>query len=144
VNARRPAILAATRPYRGRVGIFRAYDSVDFWIKVSVSEAGPRKICRASRGYKEICYGEAKMTRTLILITLLMAPFAVQAQTLEFGSGGLRVTPHGGGDCRELRAACMHKEELGETGRGNCQRYRELCTGGARSEYHHRHVYEEQ
>ena len=79
MNARRPAILAATRPYRWRVGIFRAYDSVDFWIKVSVSEAGPRKICRASHGYKEICYGEAKMTRTLILITLLMAPFAVQA-----------------------------------------------------------------
>jgi hypothetical protein len=24
----------------------------------------------------------------------------------------------------------MHKEELGETGMGNCRRYRELCTGG--------------
>lgn len=34
---------------------------------------------------------------------------------------------YGGGSCRELRAACMHKEELGEVGRGNCRRYRETC-----------------
>ena len=60
------------------------------------------------------------MMKTLTLITLLMAPFAVQAQTVEFGPGGVRVIPHGGGDCRELRAACMHKEEMGETGMGNC------------------------
>jgi hypothetical protein len=26
-----------------------------------------------------------------------------------------------------MRAACMHKEELGEQGMGNCRRYRELC-----------------
>ena len=64
------------------------------------------------------------MMRTLILITLLMAPFAVRAQTFEFGPGAFRVGPHGGGNCRELRAACMHKEELGETGMGNCRRYR--------------------
>jgi hypothetical protein len=32
-----------------------------------------------------------------------------------------------GVDCRELRRACLYKEELGEVGRGNCQRYRELC-----------------
>jgi len=34
---------------------------------------------------------------------------------------------YGGGQCRELRLACLHKEELGEQGMGNCQRYRELC-----------------
>jgi hypothetical protein len=77
------------------------------------------------------------MTRALILIGLLMAPLAVQAQTFELGPGGLRVYPHhGGGDCRELRAACMHKEDLGEQGQGNCRRYRELCGGGARGYYH--------
>lgn len=32
-----------------------------------------------------------------------------------------------GVDCRELRRACLNKEELGEVGRGNCRRYRELC-----------------
>ncbi len=34
---------------------------------------------------------------------------------------------YGGGQCRELRLACLHKEELGEQGMGNCRRYRELC-----------------
>ena len=34
---------------------------------------------------------------------------------------------YGGGRCRELRQACLHKEELGEQGMGNCRRYRELC-----------------
>jgi hypothetical protein len=29
--------------------------------------------------------------------------------------------------CRELRQACLHKEELGEEGAGNCRRYRETC-----------------
>ncbi|MEK4032592.1 hypothetical protein WOC76_03375 [Methylocystis sp. IM3] len=32
-----------------------------------------------------------------------------------------------GPDCRELRRACLFKEDLGEVGRGNCQRYRTLC-----------------
>ncbi len=32
-----------------------------------------------------------------------------------------------GPDCRELRRACLYKEELGEVGRGNCQRYRAMC-----------------
>jgi hypothetical protein len=60
------------------------------------------------------------------------------AQGIEIGPGGVRVEPGYGHhrhygyapDCRELRAACMHKEELGEQGRGNCRRYRELCQGG--------------
>jgi hypothetical protein len=67
-----------------------------------------------------------------------MASLPVQAQTFEVGPGGVHVYPRGGADCRELRAACMHKEELGETGMGNCQRYRELCSGRARG-YYHRH-----
>jgi hypothetical protein len=32
-----------------------------------------------------------------------------------------------GPDCRELRRACLYKEDLGEVGRGNCRRYRALC-----------------
>src|ERR1700734_415861 len=84
---------------------------------------------------------EGKM-RTLVLIGLLIAPLPALGQTFELGPGGFRVYPHGAGNCRELRAACMHKEELGETGQGNCQRYRELCSGGARG-YYHRRAYEE-
>ena len=34
---------------------------------------------------------------------------------------------YGGGQCWQLRQACLHKEELGEEGMGNCRRYRELC-----------------
>lgn len=40
--------------------------------------------------------------------------------------------PSGGGEggvglCAELRRACLFKDELGETGQGNCRRYREVC-----------------
>src|SRR5215475_10845263 len=80
-----------------------------------------------------------KTMKTLMLIALLMAPLPALGQALEIGPGGVHVYPHGGGgrECRELRAACMHKEELGEQGQGNCQRYREMCGGGARGYYHH-------
>jgi hypothetical protein len=47
--------------------------------------------------------------------------------------GGPRNPPvvrgDGGGDCEELRKACLHKEELGEKGEGNCAQYRERCKG---------------
>jgi hypothetical protein len=33
----------------------------------------------------------------------------------------------GAGGCWQLRQACLHKEELGEEGMGNCRRYRQLC-----------------
>ena len=76
------------------------------------------------------------MMRTLIFVGgLLMASLPVQAQEVEIGPGGVQVHPRGGADCRELRAACMHKQELGESGMGNCQRFRELCSGGARGYY---------
>ena len=77
--------------------------------------------------------------RTFALIALLMAPLPAMAQAIEIGPGGVQVYRHGGGDCRALRAACMHKEELGESGQGNCARYREMCTNGARGYYHPRH-----
>jgi hypothetical protein len=31
--------------------------------------------------------------------------------------------------CETLRRACANKRELGETGEGNCRRYREECGG---------------
>ena len=33
-------------------------------------------------------------------------------------------------NARNLRAACLHKEDLGEQGQGNCQRYRQMCGRG--------------
>jgi hypothetical protein len=66
------------------------------------SEAAGRDAdCSATQKAME----EGKM-RTLILIGLLIAPLPVLGQTFELGPGGFRVYPHGGGNCRELRAAC--------------------------------------
>jgi hypothetical protein len=33
------------------------------------------------------------------------------------------------GACYELRKACLHKDQLGEQGAGNCARYRQECRG---------------
>lgn len=61
-------------------------------------------------------------------------PTSAFSQAVEFGPGGVRIHPYHrhygyGADCRELREACLRKEELGEEGRGNCRRYREVCRG---------------
>jgi hypothetical protein len=45
------------------------------------------------------------------------------------GDGQAVVTPVGGDYCRDLRWSCLHKDELGERGEGNCRRYREECRG---------------
>jgi hypothetical protein len=69
-----------------------------------------------------------------LMAPLIVAPLPAIGQAVEIGPSGVQVYPHGGGgrECRQLRAACMHKEELGEQGQGNCQRYREMCGGRAR------------
>jgi hypothetical protein len=66
---------------------------------------------------------------------LFAIPSVASAEDVYVGPGGIRVGPshhryynrYDGGRCREMRAACMHKQELGEQGMGNCRRYRELC-----------------
>ncbi|ACA20196.1 conserved hypothetical protein [Methylobacterium sp. 4-46] len=75
--------------------------------------------------------------------TIIAGPGASLAQGLSIGPGGVRIddgrgppgyrrgySEEGGrrrGMCRELRQACLHKEELGEQGAGNCRRYRRMC-----------------
>jgi hypothetical protein len=39
----------------------------------------------------------------------------------------LQLIQYGGGYCARLRRACEYKEERGESGQGNCRRYREEC-----------------
>ncbi len=57
----------------------------------------------------------------------------VQVPGIEIGPGGVRVgnPRHREGvsheECEELWSACLHKEDLGEEGEGNCRRYRETC-----------------
>jgi hypothetical protein len=63
-------------------------------------------------------------------------PTAAFSESVYIGPGGVRIGPshhgyhnryEGGGRCAELRQACLHKQQLGEQGMGNCQRYRALC-----------------
>jgi hypothetical protein len=72
----------------------------------------------------------------IVSAALFALPTSAFSQAVEFGPGGVRINPyhHRGygadrGECRELRQACLHKEELGEQGLGNCRRYREVCQG---------------
>jgi hypothetical protein len=68
---------------------------------------------------------------------LFAIPTAAFSTDIQFGPGGIRIGPsYGyhryynraeGGRCAELRQACLHKQELGEQGMGNCQRYRAMC-----------------
>jgi hypothetical protein len=75
--------------------------------------------------------------RTYALVIATAAFFALPtsafSQDVEFGPRGVRIEPgyQGrsayGGECRQLRIACLHKEDLGEQGQGNCERYRRRC-----------------
>jgi hypothetical protein len=81
------------------------------------------------------------LMRTYILAIATAALFAIPTAALSediyIGPGGVRIGHGYGyhryynryerGRCAELRQACLHKEELGEVGMGNCQRYRAMC-----------------
>ena len=53
----------------------------------------------------------------------------IEVPGVEIGPGGVRIGRERSSqrECEELRLACLHKEELGEEGEGNCRRYRETC-----------------
>ena len=95
-----------------------------------------------------ICCGDLEEIMRAYVLAVLTAVFFVLPTSafsqvdVEVGPGGVYVGPRhrgyddgyhrgdrygGGARCRELRQACLHKEELGEQGMGNCRRYRELC-----------------
>lgn len=73
----------------------------------------------------------------LVAAAFLAFPASGFSQGVEFGPGGVRIESgqHRQGrsvspNCGELRRACLHKEELGEQGEGNCRRYRQACGRG--------------
>lgn len=68
-----------------------------------------------------------RYTVLALLAGVVILPTSAFAQQIEIGPGGIRVEPPRSEHCRELREACIHKEELGEVGEGNCRRYRESC-----------------
>ena len=60
----------------------------------------------------------------------LFYPVSSSSQGIEIGPGGVHIDrgrAREDRNCEELRRACLHKEELGEEGEGNCRRYRETC-----------------
>jgi hypothetical protein len=68
-----------------------------------------------------------------LAVGLCAFPASAFAQAIEIGPRGVEVEPYPEGqsvqrwDCDELRRACLHKEELGEEGERNCERYRRHC-----------------
>jgi hypothetical protein len=67
--------------------------------------------------------------RAIVAAAALFSPFPASSQGIEIGPGGVHIDGDRArrGDCEQLRLACLHKEELGEEGEGNCRRYRETC-----------------
>ena len=71
-----------------------------------------------------------KYALAIIAAAALFPPVPASSQGLEIGPGGVHIDrgrAREDRDCEELRRACLHKEELGEEGEGNCRRYRETC-----------------
>ena len=70
---------------------------------------------------------------TIAAALLLAFPASAFSQAVEVGPKGFEVERMHTGrsawrlECRELRKSCLNKEELGEQGQGNCQRYRRMC-----------------
>jgi len=61
------------------------------------------------------------------MLAIVAALFAIPTAAFSESVHHRYYNRYDGGRCREMRAACMHKQELGEQGMGNCRRYRELC-----------------
>ena len=66
----------------------------------------------------------------IVAAAALFPPVPAFSQGIEIGPGGVHIDrgrAREDRDCEELRLACLHKEELGEEGEGNCRRFRETC-----------------
>jgi hypothetical protein len=61
----------------------------------------------------------------LVALPTSAAPFNVGVETL--GTGVENIQYERSRYCERLRRACRFKDERGETGEGNCRRYREEC-----------------
>ena len=68
----------------------------------------------------------------IVAAAALFPPVPAFSQGIEIGPGGVHIDRGRDregrqGECEKLRRACLHKEELGEEGEGNCRRFRETC-----------------
>src|SRR5262245_56347290 len=60
--------------------------------------------------------------------SVVAAPFGGAVRSA--GAHGSAVEQVHYGYCERLRRGCLYKDEWGETGEGNCRRYRRECGGG--------------
>ncbi len=60
--------------------------------------------------------------------SVVAAPAAVDIRGLVQQDSAVEQVQYG--YCERLRRACIYKEERGESGEGNCRRYRNECGGG--------------
>jgi len=68
----------------------------------------------------------------IVAAAALFPPVPASAQGIEIGPGGVHIDRGRDregrqGECEKLRTACLHKDELGAEGEGNCRRFRETC-----------------
>ncbi len=67
------------------------------------------------------------------VLNAVAAPVGVDVRGASFPEILVEQVQYGrGGYCDRLRRACIHKEERGEVGEGNCRRYRNECGGYGR------------
>ena len=69
-------------------------------------------------------------TLAIVAAAALFPTVPAFSQGIEIGPGGVHIDPgrdRQSWECEELRRACLHKDELGEEGEGNCRRFRETC-----------------
>jgi len=69
-------------------------------------------------------------TLAIVAAAALFPTVPAFSQGIEIGPGGVHIDrgrDRGSRECEELRRACLHKDELGEEGEGNCRRFRETC-----------------
>jgi hypothetical protein len=69
-------------------------------------------------------------TLAIVAAAALFPTVPAFSQGIEIGPGGVHIDrgrDRESRDCEELRRACLHKDELGEEGEGNCRRFRETC-----------------
>lgn len=95
------------------------------------------RVMRVNRDLPTAEKMEQRMRQALFAIAMAVIGFlAIPASAAPVSGGDVRsATPvqgllehvQSGRYCARLRRACMHKEERGEVGEGNCRRYRQEC-----------------
>jgi hypothetical protein len=98
---------------------------------INRNHSGPSQLPRHSKPKR---YFMRTYALAIAAAAIFAFPASAFSQAVEIGPRGVEVEGlhHGRSvgrpdDCDELRKACLNKNELGEQGQGNCEKYRERC-----------------